>query len=277
LFDLVGPSLVRRKAIELDVNGAATAVPQLNDQPLPDLLLINDGDLTYAKVSFDERSLNTLTHHMRDIDDLLARSIAWGAIWDMTRDAELRARDYVGVSINNLDAEVDAPNLSSLLRRVDACVSSFSEPRHRPLVREQLARAARERMERSEPGSDVQLLWANSFIGAARSAPDIKWLRGLLEGTTTVTGLVVDFELRWRVIDTLATIGVAGEDMIRAELERDPTDEGQKSAAAAQAARPDAAAKAAAWEAVVSDESLSVPMKRAISSGFHRVDQLDVV
>ena len=277
LFDLAGTSLRRRKAIELDVDGAATEVPQLAGEPMPDLLLLNDGDLTYAKARFAQRSLNTLTHHLRDIDDLLARSIAWGAIWDMTRDAELRARDYVAMSINNLDTEVDAPNLSSLLGQVQACISSYSEPSRRPIVREQFARAAQARMEGSAPGSDVQLLWANAFIAAVRSETDINWLRGLIEGTTKVAGLVVDFELRWAVIDTLATIGVAGEDMIRAELERDPTDEGQKAAATARAAHPDAAAKAAAWEAVVSDTSLSVSMKGAISSGFHRVDQLDLL
>ena len=195
----------------------------------------------------------------------------------MTRDAEIRARDYVAISVNNLDTEADPPNLSSLLRQVESCIASYSEPRNRPQVREQLARAGRESMERSEPGSDIQLLWANAFIAEARSEPGIKWLRGILDGTTTVTGLVVDFELRWRVIDTLATIGVADEDLIEAELRRDPTDEGQKAAASARAARPDARAKKAAWEAVVSDESVSVPMKRAIAGGFHREDPLDLL
>ena len=277
LFDLVGTSLKRRKAVELDVDGAATEVPQLGGEAQPDLLLLNDGDLTYAKVRLDPRSLNTLTHHLRDIDDLLARAVAWGAIWDMTRDAELRARDYVAISINNLDAEVDAPNLSSLIGQAAACIANFSEPGHRPQVREQLARAARARVESAEPGSDVQLLWANAFIAAARSQPDIGFLRGLLDATTRVVGLAMDFEVRWRVIDTLVTIGTAGEELIRAELDRDPSDEGHKAAAAARAARPHAMAKGAAWEAVVSDESLSVAMKRAIAGGFHRVDQLELL
>jgi aminopeptidase N len=277
LFDQVGTSLKRRRAIELDLDGAATEVPQLGGEAQPDLLLLNDGDLTYAKVRFDQRSLNTLTHHLRDIDDLLARSIAWGAIWDMTRDAELRARDYVAISINNLDTEVDAANLSSLIRQVESCIASFSEPGRRPQVREQLARAARTRMERAEPGSDVELLWANAFIAAARSESDTMWLRGLLDGTTKVPGLVVDFDLRWRVVAMLVTIGAAGEELVRAELEREPTDEGQKTAASARAARPHAMAKAAAWEAVVSDESLSMPMKGAIAAGFHRVDQMDLL
>ncbi len=277
LFDLVGTKLTRRKAIELDVDGPATEVPQLNGEAVPDLLLLNDGDLTYAKVKFDQRSLDSLTHHLRDIDDLLARSIAWGAIWDMTRDAELRARDYVAISIKNLDTEVDAPNLWSLIRQAESCIANFSEPNNRAQVREQFARAARERMDHADPGSDVQLLWANAFIAAARSAGDLNWLHDLLDGTTTVAGLVVDFELRWRVVDTLVAIGAAGEELIRAELEREPTDEGQKAAASVRAARPNAMAKAAAWEAVISDESLSVPMKAAIAGGFHRVDQLDLL
>jgi aminopeptidase N len=277
LFDLIGTDLKRRKAIELDVGGAATEVPQLTGEPVPDLLLLNDGDLTYSKVRFDKRSMNTLVHHVRDIEDLLARSIAWGAIWDMTRDAELPARDYVAISINNLDTESDAPNLSSLIRQVESCIANFSDPRHRPQVREQFARAARERMEHAEPGSDVQLLWTNALIAAARSESDVRWLRGLLYGTTRVSGLVVDFELRWKVVNMLVTIGVAGEDLMRAELEREPTDEGQKAAASARAARPHAMAKAAAWEAVVSDVSLSVPIKQAIAAGFHRVDQMDLL
>jgi aminopeptidase N len=277
LFDKVGTSLKRRKAIELDIDGAATEVPQLSGEALPDLLLLNDGDLTYAKVRLDQRSLNTLTHHLREIDDVLARSIAWGAIWDMTRDSELRARDYVAISINNLDTEVDAPNLYSLIKQVESCIANFCEPSHRPDVREQLALAARTRTEHAEPGSDVQLLWSNAFIAAARSESDLTWLRGLLDGTTKVEGLVVDFDLRWMVVDTLVTIGAASEELIRAELERDPSDEGQKAAASARAGRPNAMAKAAAWEAVVSDESLSVPKKAAIAGGFHRVDQLDLL
>jgi aminopeptidase N len=277
LFDLVETKLKRRKAIELDVDGASTEVPQLGGEAQPDLLLINDGDLTYTKVRLDERSLHTLTHHLRDIDDLLARSIGWGAIWDMTRDAELRARDYIAMSINNLDAEVDAPSLSSLIGQVEACIANFSDPGHRPQVREQFARAARARMEGAEPGSDVQLLWANALIGAARSEPDIQWLRGLIDGATKVAGLAVDFEVRWKVVNTLVTIGAAAEELIRAEVEREPTDEGQKTAASARAARPHAMAKAAAWEAVVSDESLSVAMKQAIAGGFHRVDQMELL
>jgi aminopeptidase N len=132
-------------------------------------------------------------------------------------------------------------------------------------------------MQRSAPGTDVELLWANAFIGAARSESDTMWLRGLLDGTTKVPGLVVDFDLRWRVVDMLVTIAAAGEELVRGELELEPTDEGQKAAASARAARPHAMAKAAAWEAVVSDESLSVPMKRAIAAGFHRVDQMDLL
>ncbi len=278
LFDLlVDGRLERRRAVELDIDGSTTPIPQLAGERVPDLVLVNDEDLAYCKVALDERSIETLKSHLRDLDDPLARALAWGALWDMARDAQLRARDYVAVSLDNVAGETDTATLESLIARVESCIASFSDPGHRPRVRELFARAAKARLEGAEPGSDIQLLWANAFIGSARAEPDIRWLRGLLDGMTKATGLVVDFEVRWKVVNILATIGVAGEDLIRAELARDPTDEGQKAAAAARVARPDAAAKQAAWEVVVSDESLSVPMKAAIAQGFHRVDQLDLL
>ena len=60
LYDLHGDALVRRSSVEIDVPGDETEVPELVGQKQPDLVLLNDGDLTYAKVRLDERSLATL-------------------------------------------------------------------------------------------------------------------------------------------------------------------------------------------------------------------------
>ncbi len=150
-------------------------------------------------------------------------------------------------------------------------MESYTAPSRRPTVRELFARAAHEHFGRAEPGGDTQLLWANTFIGEARLPADIEWVRGLLDGTTHAPGLTVDFNVRWRAVETLATIGVAGDDLIARELERDPTDHGQRRAAAARAARPLESAKQEAWRKVIHDRSTSLAMKRAIASGFHRV------
>jgi aminopeptidase N len=277
LFDVEGDLLQRRRSFELDVEGAVTPISEFAAERMPDLVLPNDGDLTYCKVRLDDRSLEALKVHLRGIDDPLARAIAWGALWDMARDAELRARDYVAISLAHIEPETDSSTLESLIGRAERAVDSFSQPGQRPNVRELLARASKAHMRNARPGGDVQLLWAFTFINAARAIPDVKWVHGLLDGTTGSQGLVVDFDVRWRAVTALATIGAAGEDQIAHELERDPTDEGRRRAAAARAALPEMSAKQRAWGAVVQGGAPSLQMKRAIAGTFHHVDQQELL
>ena len=277
LFDAVDGRLQRRRSVELDVEGAATLIPQLAGERVPDLVLPNDGDLTYCKIRLDDRSLETLKLHLGGIDDPLARALAWGALWDMARDAQLRARDYIAISLANMEPEIDASTLGSLIARAERAMESFSEPSHRPTVRELLARASKLHMSRSQPGGDVQLLWASTFINAARRPSDVGWVLGLLDGTTRPAGLVADFDIRWRAVIALATIAAADDELIAQELERDPTDEGRRRAAAAWAARPLASAKQEAWDAVVHGGAPTLQMKRAIAATFHDVDQQELL
>ncbi|HEY6737363.1 MAG TPA: aminopeptidase N, partial [Actinopolymorphaceae bacterium] len=88
LYDLEegeqGPALVRRSRLELDVVGESTAVPQLEGVARPDLVLLNDDDLTFAKIRLDDRSLSTLVTHIAHITESLPRALCWSAAWDMT-------------------------------------------------------------------------------------------------------------------------------------------------------------------------------------------------
>jgi aminopeptidase N len=196
----------------------------------------------------------------------------------MTRDTELRAGEYIAISLANMEPETDASTLASLLARTERAVDSFSDPGHRPAARALLAQASRECMSRSEPGGDMQTLWATTFIRTVRAPADVEWVRGLLDGTTQPEGMVIDYRVRWRAVHALLAIGAADEDLIASELERDPTDEGQRQAAAARAARPLAAAKRDAWNAVMHDQGApSFLMKRAIAGGFHHTDQQELL
>jgi len=239
----------------------------------PDLLLVNDGDLAYCKLRFDTRSIKTLTTHLEGMDDPLARAIAWGALWDMVRDANLRARDYVPIVLNNIDVEGDAVMLLALIGRMSSAIDRYSAIDNRAAVRELLASGARARALEAQPGSDRQLLWVRAFIDSARRPEDVEWVRGLLDGRTNLDGLKVDFAVRWLSLQALARIGAAGGAEIAAELERDPTEEGGRFAATARAARPLPEAKEEAWSAVTNGDEVSLSMKRAFASGFHRAGQ----
>jgi len=276
LFDIEGKALVRRRSVELDVEGASTTVPQLAGEQIPDLLLVNDDDLTYTKVTLDDASLATLKTHLRGLDDVLARATLWEALWDMVRDARLRVADYLEISLDNIDVETDAAIVGTLIGRMTGAIETYGDPKHRAAQRESLAQGAKQRLSRLAPASDLQLLWANAFISSARRPDDVAWVRGLLDGTTKLDGLNVDFAIRWSAVNALATTGAAGDQAIEAELQRDPTDQGLRAAAAARAAQPLPEAKAEAWAAVTGDD-LSLATKRAVAGGFHRADQEELL
>ena len=47
-------------------------------------LLVNDGDLAYAKIRLDQESLTTALNSLRAFTDSLPRTLVWSAAWDMT-------------------------------------------------------------------------------------------------------------------------------------------------------------------------------------------------
>src|SRR5260370_1012836 len=94
-----------RWRVELDVAAANTPVKDFDGERLADLLLVNDLDLTYAKIRLDERSLATASEHLAELADPLARAITWAALWDMLRDAEIPARRYLPLILQNIHRE----------------------------------------------------------------------------------------------------------------------------------------------------------------------------
>jgi aminopeptidase N len=273
LYDLSDDGLVLRRHVELDIEGQRTEVPDLASEPVADLLLVNDRDLAYAKVRLDQRSVDTLGQHMGQLTDPLARALCWGALWDMTRDAELPARRYVQLVADQAKTETDIGVLGILLTRAHSAVERFGAPANRTALRTFLADRAAGAMVAAEPGSDPQLVWARSFAGNAESGEQLARVRRILDGDEAVEGLAVDTDLRWYLVAVLAAKGTVGDDVIAAEVERDPTDQGRRRGASARAAQPDPAAKEAAWTAVLHDNRLPLATKRAVVGGFSQYGQ----
>jgi aminopeptidase N len=267
---------VRRARHEVDIVGERTAVTALAGARVPDLLLINDDDLTWAKIRLDERSLATIRGGgLPRIDDSLPRALVWASSWDMTRDAELPVGDYLRLVLDGIGAERDISLVEDILRRASTAIDTLGRTEARDQRLAALAARAHELLEAAEPESDLQLAYARAHVSAAAAA-DADRLRGWLAGRDVPAGLAIDAELRWRIVRRLAVIGVADEAMIAAEQERDPTSNGAESAAGARAALPSSAAKAAAWEAVSSADTGSVALLRAITQDFWHPEQLDV-
>jgi aminopeptidase N len=277
LYDLTDAGLVKREFIAVDVTGAQTPITQLVGKKQPDLLLVNDGDLTFAKVRLDEKSWKTATTHLGGISDSLARAVIWSAAWDMTRDAEASTGEFLDLVLAGIERESDVGVTSGVLRQLSMAIDQFAAPIHREEYRLRLAQACEELAAKAEAGSDHQLAFARVFIGNATTNAQLETVAGLLDGTTTWDGLTIDTDLRWSLLRTLVSNGVRGDSEIDAELETDNTATGRRQATLALASRPTMPAKEAAWDAVMHNNTLPNTIIEATIGGFQDPDHRDLM
>ncbi|OII63728.1 aminopeptidase N [Streptomyces sp. CC53] len=269
--------LVRTERVELDVDGELTGVEALVGRPRPAVVLLNDDDLSYAKVRLDEESLRNVVAHLGDFAESLPRALCWASAWDMTRDGELAARAYLDLVLSGIGKESDIGVVQSLHRQVKLALDLYAAPDWRATGLARWTEAALEHLRAAAPGSDHQLAWARAFAATARTDEQLDLLRALLDGTETLDGLVVDTELRWAFVERLAATGRFGADEIAAEHERDRTAAGERHAATAMAARPTAEAKAEAWASVVESDRLPNAVQEAVIGGFVQTDQRELL
>ncbi|HST64035.1 MAG TPA: ERAP1-like C-terminal domain-containing protein, partial [Mycobacteriales bacterium] len=290
-YDLVDGVLRRRDRTEHDVGAGSTPVPLPG--PRPDLVLLNDGDLAYAKVRFDERSARTLIEHVWTIEDDLSRAVCWAALWDSTRDAELPAWAYVAAVRAGVAVEDDPEQVESLLSQAAVAATRYLPVAARAAALQDLADAWWTSAAAAKPGGDVQLAYVRAFVAVAsdgrieallgRTGPDAGAPHGLpglhleglpggvpegLSGAGVPPGLGVDAELRWLAVRRLAALGRLGAEELAAELRQDPTAAGEREHAAALAAQPLAAAKEAAFAVLTEQAELTNDQARAVAGGF---------
>ncbi|MFI6849440.1 aminopeptidase N [Kitasatospora sp. NPDC050467] len=277
LYELTDGSLVRTDRIELDVDGPRTDVPQLVGRHRPAVILLNDDDLSYAKVRLDEDSLAVVTEHLGGFTDSLPRALCWASAWDMTRDGELATRDYLALAVSGLGRESDIGVVQSVHRQVKLALDAYADPAWREQGLARWAEAAEAQLRAAEPGSDHQLAWARALASVARTDGQLGLLAGLLDGSVELKGLAVDTELRWTLLGRLSATGRADEAAVAAELERDNTAAGQEHAATCRAARPTAEAKAEAWASVVESDNLTNYVQEAVIAGFQQADQRELL
>jgi aminopeptidase N len=277
LFDRTGDGVVRREQVEIDVTGAQTDVPELVGKAQPDLVLVNDDDLTYAKIRLDERSLRTLVDHVGELTEPLPRALCWTAAWDMTRDAEMSAGDYLDLVLAGIHQETEIGTVQSLLRLARQSIDPFGDPALRAERTARLAAKAAELLQGAEPSSDMQLSFMRALAVNAVDEQHLTLLADLLSGKQAIEGLAVDTELRWALLHRLVVLGRAGDDEIDAELRRDDTAAGRRHFLTLRAARPTAEAKAEAWEAAVEDETLPNAEQAAIVAGFQQLEHRELL
>jgi len=267
LYDLIGSKIALRKTVELDVAGAKTVVAELAGQKVADLLLINDRDLSYAKVRFDDRSITTLKAHLGKIDDSLTRALCWSAAWDMLRDAEISATDFIDIALAGLPGEDDIATVTIIANQLFSTIELYSSPSKRDSARLKVGNAYEQMLRQAKASSDHQLQFARNFTSFASSAEHNDLIKELLDGK--LSGLKVDADLRWTFVIALAERGLMDKPALSAELLKDNTLTGQLSHATALASLPTAEAKDEVWKSITT-EDLSTSQREAKIAGFMR-------
>ena len=272
-----GGSLRRRIELDLDpaVDNGRTAAAELVGTEAGDLLLVNDGDLTWAKIRFDDETRARLPRVLPTLSDSLTRALVWASAADAVRDAEMRASDFVSLCAAALPGEAELAVFRDVVAFATMnAVNRFLPTESQPEARATLGRACLAAMDLAGPGDGRQLAAARGYLACA-GPDDAARLHAWLDGGAP-QGLQIDAEMRWLIVDRLAVLGAVGEERIEAEYERDRTAQGAEHAARSRASRPDPEAKANAWHIIVRDEKLSNRFVAAAAEGFWQPQQTEL-
>ncbi|MCP9208337.1 aminopeptidase N [Streptomyces cucumeris] len=261
--------LVLRQRVEAELSGAEPTLTLSFSGPRPDLLLLNDGDLSYAKVRLDPGSWKTVVRSLSGLPDAVSRAVVWNAARDMVRDGELPPTDYLDAVRAHLPRETDIAIVQGVLAFARTQIADRYLPaEQRPAALTTIGDTCRDLLRRTEDnsGPGLRLAAVRTYIDSA-TAP--AGLSDWLDGDTVPGGPVLDPELRWQILGRLAVLGAIGPAEIDAELTRDSSATGQEGAARCRAALPDPEAKRAAWEALfgTADEGSNY-LVTAIATGF---------
>ena len=263
--------LTRTFRVELDVDGERTEVPQLVGRERPDLVLLNDDDLAYAKIRLDECSLATATTHLGDFEESLPRSLVWAAAWDAVHDGMSPASEYVRLVLSNVGHETDSTAVQVQLRQLDVALDRYLAPQHADEERAAAAQSLWELTAAAEPGSDHQWQFFRAFLRRACTEAQVDRVAGFARGEGVPEGLELDTDTRWSVLTALAAAGRAGTEEVDAALREDNTETGAIAAATARAAIPTPEAKAETWRLVVEQGTLPNSQQQAAIAGFFHV------
>ncbi|MFH9415522.1 aminopeptidase N [Streptomyces rochei] len=255
-------------------------IPQSEPRPIgkrPALAVLNDGDLTYAKIRFDTESFQALRTGLAGLPDPLTRAVVWNALRDAVRDGDLAPTDFLDIARTHLPHERDLALVDGVLTFAGTQVADrYVTPGQRPAALATLTDLCRDLIRRTEDGDHpgLRLIAVRHRIATA-AHPDT--IAAWLADGTVPGGPELDPELRWRILTRLAVLGATDEAAIAAELAADPSATGQEGAARCRAALPDPEAKTRAWEAMFATDDLSNYLFTATAQGFWQPEQADLV
>ena len=232
LYKLVDGSVTRVKQVETDIDGERTEIPELAGIE-HDLAIVNDDDLTYAKMRLTPEHQKFALEHIGKIEDSLARTVIWSSLWESVRDGELAAREFVKLVAAHAAAETHPSVQERLLAQATQAVRQYVDPEWQGEGMDLLNNAFR--------GAQPAAIFDRALARLTPTEETIAYFKELLERSDNQ-------EVRWLAITNLIAAGALP--LEAAEKEQDNTSEGAISRLRARAVVD----KRWAWQKLVEDD-----------------------
>jgi aminopeptidase N len=257
---------------ELDIEGATSEVSEARGLPRPELILINDDDLAYAKIRLDEHSRATAIDGLSRVQDPLARALIWGSLWDSTRDAETPPREFIDLVLRNIGRETESTTIRTALGQLALVARNYCDPTHRAQTVAEVGDQVWNLATEAGAGSDAQFQLVKAFATLASTTAHANTLRSLRDGDIALTGLSIDTDLSWELLGGLALCGATTGADIDAALAADNTSNGQQAAARVRSLLPGTSDKKAVFDQLVSSSDTPNAIVRSLTLGYDLVN-----
>ncbi|MDN6371722.1 MAG: M1 family metallopeptidase, partial [Brevibacterium aurantiacum] len=261
--------LVRTHSFPLDIDAESTTLEEARGLPKPDVIIVNDEDLTYAKVRFDRESMDVAAARLGDFDDSLTQLLILGTLWDAVRDGQRPAQDYIATVLDNCAAVTHSSGLLTQMRQLETAVGSYLPPESRAEAHTAVADRFAELLESVPGGTDQAFQFLRGFIKHATTQEQLAQLQSWLDASgDLVHGITIDTDLTWELIIALAAHDAIDDSAITAMTKTDPSATGARQAATARSARPTSAAKSEAFTRILDEAELPNSELAALALGF---------
>ena len=232
LYKLEGDAVRRIKQVETDIDGERTEIPELAGIE-HDLAIVNDDDLTYAKMRLTPEHQRFALEHIGEIEDSLARTVIWSSLWESVRDGELPAREFVRLVAREASRETHPSVQERLLAQATQAVRQYVDPAWEGEGMDLLNTAFR--------GAEPAAIFDRALARLTPTEETISYFKELLERSDNQ-------EVRWLALTSLIAAGALP--LSAADEEQDNTSEGTISRLRAKAVVD----KRWAWDTLVEND-----------------------
>jgi aminopeptidase N len=267
-----GDRLARRDRVELDVSGELTEIGELVGCSRADLLLLNDDDLTFAKVRLDDDSRTVLLERGHSLPLPLSRMVALQIVWDMLADGELPAAAVVAFAVRGIATETEETNVSALIATAVEAIQHYAPRDELERLQAIVADGALAALAEAAPGSSRWVTLQAGLAATAARENQLRALEALLADSSNG-----DQGVRWRALTRLVALDRVGDDAVAAEERRDPDPDASFRALGARAARGSRESKDRAFEVLFAVPASPPAAVGAIGAAFWQPHQEELL